>query len=170
MKETPHVRRFVIRIFVALLTFLIGVAISSVWFLNHYQPAKSTRLLSGPLCREGVVSVESRPAVPLRITISDTACEKPQSASVQFLVENVSTKPISKYEIRGVQTYDELRDEGLSVLTETIEPLQPRQTQIGFLGGGVLKGSGGRPVSELRRFELVVWSITFADGTKWTRS
>jgi hypothetical protein len=87
---------------------------------------------------------------------------------VQFLVENVSTKPISKYEIHGVLTYDELSDEGLSVLTETIEPLQPHQTQIGFLGGGVLKGSGGRPVSELRRFELVVWSITFADGTKWT--
>jgi len=169
MKETPHIRRFVIRIFVALLTFLIGVAISSVWFLNHHQPAKSIRFLSGPPCRERLVSVESPPAVPLRITISDTACEKPQSARVQFLVENVSTKPISKYEIHGVLTYDELSDEGLSVLTETIEPLQPHQTQIGFLGGGVLKGSGGRPVSELRKFELVVWSITFTDGTKWTR-
>jgi hypothetical protein len=156
--------------FVALLTFLIGVATSSVWFLNHHQPAKSFRFLSGPPCREGLVSVESRPAVPLHITISDTACQNPQSANVQFLVENLTPKPISKYEIRSVQTYDELIDEGLGVSTETIEPLQPRQTQIGFLGGGVLKRSGGKPVSELKSFQLVVWSINFADGTKWTRS
>lgn len=170
MKGTPHIRRVAIRIFAALLTFLIGVATSSVWFLNHYQPAKSFRFLSGPPCREGLVSVESRPAVPLHITISDTACQNPQSANVQFLVENLSNKPISKYEIRSVQTYEELIDEGLGVATEIIEPLQPRQTQIGFLGGGVLKRSGGKPVSHLKSFHLVVWSIDFADGTKWTRS
>lgn len=132
MKGTPHIRRVAIRIFAALLTFLIGVATPSVWFLNHYQAAKSFRFLSGPPCREGLVSVESRPAVPLHITISDTACQNPQSANVQFLVENLSTKPISKYEIRSVQTYEELIDEGLGVATETIEPLQPRQTQSVF--------------------------------------
>jgi len=170
MKATSHIRRLATRIFAALLTFLIGVATSSVWFFNHYQPAKSFRFLSGPPCREGLVSVESRPGVPLHITISDTACQNPQSADVQFLMENLSTKPISKYEIRSVQTYEELIDEGLGVVTETIEPLQPRQTQIGFLGGGVLKRSGGKPVSYLKSFQLVVWSINFADGTKWTRS
>jgi hypothetical protein len=170
MKGAPHIRRLVIRIFVALLTFLIGVATSSVWFVNQYQPPKSFRFLSDPPCRQGLVSVESSPVVPLRITISDTACHSPQEASVQFLVENLSTKPISNYEIRGVQIYDELINEGLGVSTETMEPLQPRQTQIGFLGGGVLKRAGGKPVSELKSFQLVVWSITFADGTKWTRS
>lgn len=170
MKVTPHLRRFAIRIFVALLTFLIGAAITSVSFRNHHQPAESFRFLSGPPCREGLVSVESHPAAPLRITIADTDCQDSQSGNVQFLVENLSAKPISKYEIRGIQTYDELIDEGLGVSTENVEPLQPRQTQVGFMGGGVMKRSGGKPVSELRSFQLVVWSVDFADGTKWTRS
>ena len=161
-------RKIAIGMFAALLTFVIGVATSS--FVNRTQPAKPFRHLSGPTCREGLLSVESRPAVPLRITVSDTACEKPQSASVQFLVENVGTKPISKYEIHGVQTYEELTDTGFGVLTERVEPLQPGQTDIGFLGGGVLKGAGGKPVGELKSFELVLWSVEFADGTKWTRS
>ena len=170
MKGTPQIKRLAIRIFVALLTCLTGVAISSVWFLNHYQPAKSFRYLSGPPCREGLVSVESRPGVPLHITISDTACENPRCANVQFLVENVSTKPISKYEIRGVETYDELNDDGLGVSTVPAKPLQPHQTEIGFLGGGVMTRAGGIPVSELKSFQLVVWSVDFADGTKWTRT
>ena len=163
-------RRFAIRIFVALITFVIGVAASSVWFRINCQPAQSSRLLSGPPCRKGVVSLESQPDSPLRMTISDTSCRDPQTASVQFVVENLSAKPISKYEIRGLLRYDQVIDHGLGVQAETVEPLQPGQTQIGFLGGGVLKAAGGIPVSELRGFQLSVWSIDFADGTKWTRS
>lgn len=169
MKGTPHIKRLAIRLFIGLLTFLIGVATSSVWSLVHYQRVESSRFLSGQPCRDGVVSVESRSDVPLRITISDTACDNPQSANVHFVVENVSTKPITRYEIRSLRAYDELTDEGSGVSTETIEPLQPRQTQIGFLGGGVVRGSCGKPVSELKSFQLVVWSIDFADGTTWTR-
>jgi len=163
-------RSVALRIFAALATFLIGVTISSVWFLIHPQPAKSVRLLSGPPCREGLVSGESLPDAPMRITILDTACRDLRTANVHFVVENLSAKPISKYEIRGVQTYDELRDHGLGVGTDTTEPLQPRQTQIGFMGGGVLMRAGGKPVSELRKFQLVLWSVDFTDGTNWTRS
>jgi len=170
MKGRPHIRRLAIRLSTALLTFLIGAGTAAVWSPIHDQRINSARLLPGQRCRYGLVSVESRPDVPLRVTISDTACQNPQSANVQFIVENLSTKPISKYEIRTVQTYDELIDEGLGVSTEPIQPLLPHQTQIGFLGGGVMKRSGGKPVSELKSFQLVVWSISFSDGTKWTRS
>ena len=168
MKGTSHIRKVTIRMFSALLTFLIGVSTSSVWFLTDSQPARPFRFLSGPPCREGLVSVESSVG-PLRVTVSDTACTNRQSASVQFLVESLSTKPISKYEIGGVRTYDELVN-GSSVTTEFVEPLQPRQTQIGFLGGGVFKGSGGKPVSDMKNFQLFVWSVNFADGTNWMRS
>ena len=168
MKGSSHIRRLALRLITALLTFLIGAA-TAVWSPIHDQRVNLPKLLSGQPCRDGLVSVESWPDVPLRVTISDTACENPQSANAQFMVENLSTKPISKYEIRGVLTYDELIDEGLGVSTEKLEPLLPHQTQIGFLGGGVMKRSGGKPVSELRSFQLVVWSISFSDGTKWTR-
>ena len=163
-------RRLGIRIFVALITFLIGVTISSLWFGINSQPAQPFRLLSGPPCRKGVVSVESQRDSPLRITISDTSCRDSQTANVQFVVENLSGKPISKYEIRGLLRYDQVIDNGLGVRAETVEPLQPGQTQIGFLGGGVLKLAGGKPVSELRGFKLSVWSIDYADGTNWTRA
>jgi hypothetical protein len=83
---------------------------------------------------------------------------------VQFEVENISSKPIVKYEICGIMKYDNLVDEGLCVAAEGYETFQPHQTRTGFIGGGVLK------VGELRGFQLTVWSVTFADGTKWTRS
>ena len=170
MKGTPHIRRFAIRLFVALLTFLIGVTTFTVWFRNHPPAAKSFRFLSGPTCRAGLVSVESQPAALLHITVSDSECRDRQTANVQFLVENLSTKPISKYEIRAVQTYDELIEDGLGVTAVRGEPLEPRETETGFLGGGVLNGAGGKPVGEMKGFQLVVWSIEFADGTTWTRN
>ena len=170
MKVTPHIKKITIRAGAAVLTFAIGVAISSVWFRNHDQAAKPFRYLSGPTCREGLVSVESLPDVPLRITIADTACEKPQTASVHFVVENLSTKPIKKYEVHGYLIYDDLIDDGMGVTTERVEPLQPRQTDIGFLGGGVMTRAGGIPVGELKHFRLVLWSVEFADGTDWVRS
>src|SRR5688500_12133459 len=131
MKGSPHIRRHAIRLATALLTFLIGVGAAAVWSPIYDQQVNSPRLLPGQPCREGLLSVESRTGVPLRVTISDTACEKPHSANAQFIVENLSTKPISKYEIRSVLTYEELIDEGLGVSTETIEPLLPHQTQTG---------------------------------------
>lgn len=170
MKGSPHIRRLAIRLITGLLTFLIGAATVAVWSPIHDQRVNSPKLLQGQPCRDGLVSVESRPDLPLRVTISDTACDNPRSANARFIVENVSTKPISKYEIRSVQTYDELIDEGSGVSTEPIQPLLPHQTEIGFLGGGVMKRSCGKPVSELRSFQLVVWSISFSDGTTWTRS
>ena len=60
--------------------------------------------------------------------------------------------------------YDNLVDDGLDVSTEGFENLQSHQTQTGFIGGGVLQ------VGELKGFQLTVWSVTFGDGTKWTKS
>jgi len=45
----------------------------------------------------------------------------------QFVVENISSKPIIKYEIRSIMKYDNLVDDGLGVSTEGFENLQPQQ-------------------------------------------
>jgi hypothetical protein len=110
-----------------------------------------------------LVSVETQSQVPLRISISDTACQNSHSANVQFAVENIVSKPITKYEIRGIMRYDGLVDDGLGVSTEGFENFDSHQVRTGFIGGGVLR------VGELKGFELTVWSVDFADGTKWTR-
>ena len=155
-------RRLAARLGMALITFLIGVAIASIGFRR--ESVKSVRLLSGPPCTNEIVSVEPQYQVPLRISISDTACQSSHEANVQFVVENISSKPIIKYEIRSIMKYDNLVDDGLGVSTEGFGNLGSHQTQTGFIGGGVLQ------VGELRDFQLTVWSVTFGDGTKWTRS
>ena len=154
-------RRFAARLGIALLTFLFGIGIASIGF--RHESIKEVRLLSGPPCAHGIVSVELQSQVPLRISISDTACQDSDSANVQFAVENIGSKPIIKYEIRGIMSYDGLVDDGLGVSTGGFENFQPHQTQTGYIGGGVLKVGG------LKGFKLTVWSVDFADGTKWTR-
>jgi hypothetical protein len=121
------------------------------------------RFLSGPPCTNGIVSVEPQSQVLLRLSISDTACQNSHSANVQFAVENIGSKAIIKYEIRSILKYDGLLDDGLGFSTAGIENFQPHQTRMGFIGGGVLK------VGELKGFQLTVWSVTFSDGTNWTR-
>ena len=157
------------RLIIALLTFVIGIAAASVWFVFYRSSSKPNELLSGLPCRDGLISVESKLNVPLRISISEAVCDNSQGASVHFMVENVSSEPISKYEIRSIETYERLTDDGSGVTTEGAI-LQPHQTQIGFIGGGVLRGAGGVPVGELKGYKLAVWSVTFADGRTWSRS
>lgn len=149
------------RLGIASITFLFGIGIASISF--RHEAIKASRLLSGPPCAHGIVSVELQSQAPLRISISDTACQNSHSAHVQFAVENISSKPIIKYEIRAIMSYDGLVDDGLGVSTEGVENFQPHQTRTGFIGGGVLR------VGELKGFKLRVWSVDFADGTKWTR-
>jgi hypothetical protein len=155
-------KRLAIRLIAVLLTFLIGTAATSAWFIFRRLPVQSNKLLSGPPCREGVVSVEPQHGVPLLIKISEAACDNPQVASVHFVVENISSKPISKYNIRSIETYERFLNDGSGVIEGGI--LQPRQTRRGFLGGGVMQ------VGELKSYKLAVWSVTFTDGTTWTRT
>lgn len=154
-------RRLVTRLAIASITFLVGIGIASISLRR--ESIKRSRFFSGPPCAQGIVAVETQSQAPLRISISDTACQNSYSASVQFVLENTSSKPIINYEIVGTRSYDGLVNEG-GVLTEGREDFQPHQFRTGFIGGGVLK------VGQLRGFKLAVWSVDFADGTKWSRS
>ena len=155
---------------------LIGTSVLTVncvaarsWLAFHRSHGQEAKLVLGPPCREGVVSAEAQPDAPLRITIGDAGCDKPQTASVQFVVENVGSSPISQFEVRAIETYDELVDEGTGVTTMGLV-LYPHQTQIGFIGSGVITAAGGKPVGPLKTYQVTVWSVTFSDGTTWRRS
>ena len=54
-------------------------------------------------------------------------------------------------------------DDGLGVLATGVAHFQPQETRRGFIGGGV------QNVGQLKGFQLTVWSVLFADGTKWNR-
>jgi hypothetical protein len=131
---------------------------------RHQQP----RFVFGPPCRPGIVSVETQPDAPVRLTIADAGCDKPQTASVQFGAENVSSLAISQYEVRAIETYDELVDRG-SAVTAMGLVLNPHETRIGFIGGGVITAACGKPVGPLRLYQITLASVTFTDGTTWMR-
>jgi hypothetical protein len=80
------------------------------WFILRHSRRQQSKLVLGPPCREGLVSIEPQPDAAVRITVLNAACDNPQRASVQFLVENIGTSPISEFEIRAIETYDELID------------------------------------------------------------
>ncbi len=152
-------------VFVGLLTFTLGVGISSRRFVLP-RVNRSVKLFSLP-CREGLVSVEPQLDVPLRITVSDAVCNSPQEARVQFVAENIGTVAISKFEIGGIDTYDRPVD-GRKGVNTIGSNLYPHHTSTGLIGSSAITGLAGAPV--LTSYKLTVWSITYADGKTWTRT
>ena len=152
-------------VFVGLITFTLGVGISSRRFVRPHVN-RSAKLI-GPPCREGLVSVEPQLDVPLRITISDAACDRPQEARVQWVAENIGKVQISRFEIRSIETYDRAVDGRKGVMTIGSN-LDPHQTTTGLIGSSALSGVAGAPV--LTSYKLTVWSVTYADGKTWTRA
>lgn len=138
------------------------------WLILRHSRRPQSKLVLGPPCREGLVSIESQPDAAVRITVLNAGCDNPQRASVQFLAENIGSSPISEFEVRAIETYDELIDQGSGV-TSMGEVLKPHQERIGFIGGGVMTAAGGKPVGPLKSYQLTVWSVRFADGKTWTR-
>jgi len=151
-------------VLVSLLTFTIGVGISR----RFLRPGVNRSVkLFGPPCREGLVSVEPQLDIPLRITVSGAACDSPQEARVQWAAENVGTAPISRFEIRSVETYDRpvAGRKGVITIGST---LYPHHTSTGLVGSSASTGVAGAPV--LMSYKLTVWSVTYADGKTWTRA
>jgi len=121
----------------------------------------------GPACRSGFVSVDLQPDAPVQITIADTACKNNQFVTVNYVAENISSSPITEFQISAIQTYDDFVDAGTSVTL--MGTLQPDQIRSGLIGGGSITSVCGRPVGPLRQFQLTVSSVKFADGKTWSR-
>jgi len=129
-------------------------------------PPPQPKLVLGPACQKGLVSVETQLDAPVRLTIVDAGCDQPQSASVSFIAENVSSLAITKYEVRAIETYDELVHNGSSV-TSMGRVFNPHEMRTGFIGGGVVMIASGRPAGPLRQYQIALASVTFVDGTTW---
>ena len=152
---------------IGLLTFTFGVAISSRRFVRPRFDRLPLPELSGPPCREGLVSVEPQPQVPIRITVSGTVCNSPQEARVQFVAENIGTVAITKFEIGGIDAYDR-PVYGRKGVNRIGSNLYPHYTDTGWIGTSSIADVGGAPV--LTNYKLTVWSVTYVDGKTWTRA
>ena len=136
-------RRYLLRLIVALLTFTIGITASTVWV--------SYRFL---LLRE---SVKPQADAPLRISSIVLNATDHQAGTINFNVDNVSTKQVHAYTIRYIVA-GETKKEG--TVTRTIRALMPGQTLLDGFSYSFSSPSG-------KEFTLLVESVQFADGTTW---
>jgi hypothetical protein len=158
-------RNLATRLIVGLITCAIGIATSSLWSTPGNSPANGQR------CRDGLVILEQQLDAPARLSISETNCPNPYFANVGFNLESKSTRPISRYEVRMITSYDGIVDsystmqgsrtaEGKDITSSN------DQRMSDFVGVGLKRGFLRAPNAELR---LSIWSVTFTDGTMWNR-
>ena len=121
--------------------------------------------LSGPPCRDGFVSVEPLPDVPIRLTILEAVCATPHEAKVRFIAENTGNVAINKFEIGGIDSYDRevTGRKGVNVLGI----LKPHESMTDKVESGLL-GDGDAAV--MTSYQLTVFSITYDDGRTWSHA
>lgn len=139
----------------------------STRFVFRHSHARAQKLFLGPACRRGFVSVDVQPDAPVQITIANTSCKNNQLVTANYVAENISSSPITEFQINAIQTYDDFVDAGTSVTA--MGTLQPDQIRSGLIGGGSVTSVCGRPVGPLRQFQLTVSWVKFADGKTWSR-
>jgi hypothetical protein len=125
----------------------------------------------GTPCDTGVISVEVQENAPLQIKVEESDCETTQTARVRFTAKNLSSKDIVEFSVRSLETYEHyFTDSSGTTAGGFRNPLKPNDIyNKGYIGGGTLTKAGGIPVGKLKSYVLTVWSVNFADGTKWER-
>ncbi len=124
----------------------------------------------GTPCEKGVISVEAQENAPLQIKVEESDCKTTQTARVRFTAKNLSSKGIVEFTVHSLETYEEYYNDGSGTTMGFEDVLKPDETfEKGFIGSGVETKAGGIPVGKLKNYVLAVWSVTFADGTKWER-
>src|SRR4051794_17275790 len=102
------------RLMLIVAVLMAGSVTIGTWFIFRHSHARTQKLfLGGPPCRGGLVSVDSQPDCPVKITIANTACDHTRVASVNFIAENISASPITEFEIDAIGTYDDLVDQSI---------------------------------------------------------
>jgi hypothetical protein len=161
-------RRHLVRLFVALFTFTLGLAVAGVsGVFNHraqnppyrkFGCHRTARLVELPS-----ISIDSEPNQPLRLLHSSTSIDPadPNRREVHFIVENQGSKDIAAYAIK----YHSTRTTGLSGPGESFNADSAEQ---------ILRAGESQPLmiscdaDEL----LTLWvdSAKFADGLLWSNA
>ena len=128
--------------------------------------ATTIQLPASKPCADGIVAIEAQPDVPARLSIQKAMCGDFHS-DVSLLLENISDKQISGYEITQTQDYEYKKGSETSTNATGIT-LQPRETKEVRFSGGFIEGySYGKPVGLLQRDTYKISWIKFADGSQW---
>jgi hypothetical protein len=159
-------RRHLVRLFVALFTFTLGLAVAGVsGVFNHraqnppyrkFGCQRTARFVQSPS-----ISIDNEPNQPLKVLYSSTSIDPavPDRREVHFIVENRSSKDVAAYAIK----YHSTGTTGLSGPGISLTADSPEQ---------ILRVGESQPLTiscdadEL----LTLWvdSAEFADGLLWS--
>src|SRR5689334_8032695 len=118
-------------LFVFVTTFLMGVVVTNKVFVLRRVFVKEREVVRFDETCGNRVTVESQPNAPLRISAVSASCPGSQGSNVGFQVENVSDKPIIKYEIRAIRSCEFLQnDDSLKFTALLTSVLLPRETKF----------------------------------------
>lgn len=112
-----------------------------------------------------VISVKEQSNSPLRISMVELTSPDPYNPEVSFIVENVTSKPISAYAIRhdnwfGASTSPTPGGVTLSNIASQDALLHPGQSKQEFIDSNI--HSEG-----VKRIMMIVDFVEFIDGSKW---
>jgi len=123
-------------------------------------------------CPSNLAVAETQETSPVRISILGTTCTD-NFANVNFKVDPVANVPIRRYEVHMSQNFRG-KTESESRLISSVSDTEgsgslfaPHVQATDSIGVTLDRGFFRAPVDELK---LYVQSVTFADGTVWTRT
>jgi len=122
-------------------------------------------------CRDGLIVVEKQPDAPVRVSILKTDCLNPYLPGASFQVEPNVTRPIRRYEVRILLSYDGVYSSYSSTSAGTTEPgvsvFSKDSSSSDYMSWGLERGWFKDPEP---MFTFTVWSVTYADGSSWNRT
>lgn len=155
-----------------LLTVAICIATCSSCLTLHWSSESTTQdLVVERPCRDDLIVVENQPDAPVRISILKTDCLNPYFPGAGFQVESNVTRPIRRYQVRILQSYDGVFDSDSTCSAETKEPggslFSKDESSSEYMGWALRRGWFNDPEPKLT---FTVWSVTYSDGSVWNRA
>jgi hypothetical protein len=151
--------------------FLVIVGSGCVTFRWSSGSTAQNSFVAATPCREGLIVVEKQPDAPVRISNLKTDCQNPNVPGASFQVEPNVTRPIRRYEVRIIHSYDGVYDSYSTYSAGTKEPggsvFSADSSSASYMSWGVRRGWFKDPEP---KFTFTVWSVTYADGSVWNRA
>jgi|GEM_PF-2871424 len=152
--------------------FLLVAASGCVTFGGSSSSTARSALVGEQPCRAGLIVVEEQADAPVRISNLKTDCRNPNVPGAGFQVEPNVARPIRRYEVRILHSYDGVYDGYSSDSAGTTGAdggpvFSKDSSSSSYMSWGLKRGWFKDPEP---KFTFTVWSVTFTDGSTWNRA
>jgi hypothetical protein len=145
---------------------LLAVIILLTCSYSTSRSAATVQFPDGKPCVDNTIVIEEQVDAPARLSIQKATCGDFHS-NVDLLLENLTAKHISGYEISHIQDYEQKRGVLSSQTRRGVEVKPGESVKINFNGGFRDGNSYGKPVGLIKRDTYRIKWIEFSDGSQW---